>query len=98
MKNKRHPVLRMSFMILERLREESRHRTKVVVRVPNIVRVELELAAVEVEVRSVVEDAIGIQRIIFARLSHRSLKQISSFKLLNLIRQHFLKEIRLEQK
>jgi hypothetical protein len=44
----------------ERLRETARGRAIVLVRIGNIVRVELELVVVEVEVRSVVEDVIAI--------------------------------------
>jgi hypothetical protein len=45
----------------ERLRTEPRRRPVVVVGIVDKVRVELDLAIVEVEVRSVVEANIGIQ-------------------------------------
>jgi hypothetical protein len=44
----------------ERLREEDGRGTVVVVRVVDIVRVELDLVLVEVEVRRVVEDLIAL--------------------------------------
>lgn len=51
----------MPFVLAEeRLRDESRRRAVVVVRVGHIVRVELDLVVVEVEVRSVVELTIAI--------------------------------------
>lgn len=58
----------------ERLRKEQRDRTIVVVRVVHPVRVELDLAIVEVQVRGVVEPAIGIRIIAPVRLRHRALR------------------------
>lgn len=46
--------------IIERLRDESRHGTVVVVRVVDPVRVELDLAVVEVEIRGVGEVAVSV--------------------------------------
>ena len=51
----------MPFAVEERLREEAGRRPIVVVEVRDIVRVELDLAVVEVEVRRVVERTIGVQ-------------------------------------
>ncbi|MBI2627717.1 hypothetical protein HYW72_02170 [Candidatus Nomurabacteria bacterium] len=45
----------------ERLRNDTRRRTVVLVRIVDRVRVELDLAVVEVEVRSVVEVDTGIR-------------------------------------
>lgn len=58
----------------ERLRNERRRRTVVVVGIVEPVRVELDLAVVEVEVRGVIEAIIGIRIFVFARPSHQSLK------------------------
>ena len=44
----------------ERLRDEERRRAIVVIGIGHMLRVELELVVVEVEVRSVVEDVIAI--------------------------------------
>ena len=44
----------------ERLRETARGRAIVLVRVGDIVRVELDLVVVEVEVRGVIEDLIAV--------------------------------------
>lgn len=52
-----------TFCDTERLRKEGRSGTVVVVRVVGPVGVELELAVVELEVRSVREVAIGIRSI-----------------------------------
>lgn len=49
----------------ERLRTEPRGGTVVLVRIADPVRVELNLAVVEVEVRSVVEANIGIRMTVF---------------------------------
>ena len=48
-------------MIQEALRDEGRRRAIVLVRVADMLRVELDLAVVVVEVRSVVEADIGIR-------------------------------------
>ena len=58
---------------MERLREDGRGRTIVVVGIAHPVRVELDLTVVEVEVRGVVELAIGVQIIAFACPCHRKL-------------------------
>ena len=58
----------------ERLRGETRRGTVVLVRIVDVVRVELDLVIVEVEVRSVIEANIGIRIIVFVRLCHRSFK------------------------
>lgn len=55
----------------ERLRKNGRGRTIVVVRVAHPVRVELDLAIVEVEVRGVVEPVIVVRIIAFAHPYHR---------------------------
>ena len=47
----------------ERLRNETRRRTVVVVGIVNVVRVELDLAVVEVEVRSVIKANIGVRNL-----------------------------------
>ncbi len=49
-----------AFLTKERLRSEPGSRPEVVIRIVNIVRVELELVIVEVEVRRVREVAIGV--------------------------------------
>ena len=64
----------MPFVKLERLRNERRRGTVVVVRIVEPVRVELDLAVVEVEVRGVIEANIGIRIFVFAHPSHQSLK------------------------
>jgi len=64
----------MPFVKLERLRNERRRRTVVVVRIVEPVRVELDLAVVEVEVRGVIEANIGIRIFVFVHPSHQSLK------------------------
>jgi hypothetical protein len=51
----------VSLLFKERLREDSRDGTIVVIRIVNIVRVKLDLAIIEVEVRRLVEVAIGIR-------------------------------------
>ncbi len=61
-----------------RLREEPGSRTVVVVRVVDIVRVELELAVVPVEDRRVLEATIGLR--IFA-ISHQESPAIESASL-----------------
>lgn len=58
---------------MERLREEAGHRTEVVVRVVNEVRVELDLAVVEVEVGRLGEVAIGLRIIVLIHLCHQTL-------------------------
>lgn len=68
---------------LERLRKKTRHRAIVVVRIVNPVRVELDLAVVEVEAGSVREIAVSVRIIASVRLCHRTakftaLKHISS--------------------
>ena len=55
----------------ERLRKEPRRGTIVVVRVTHVVRVELDLAVVEVEVRRVVEPAISVWILLLPIYSHR---------------------------
>ena len=50
----------------ERLRNEARRRAIVVVHIRDIVRVELELAVVQVEVRRAREPTIGARIIVFA--------------------------------
>lgn len=57
----------------ERLRGEPRRRAIVVVGIAHPVRIELDLAIVEVEVRSVVEANIVVRIIAFAHLRHRKL-------------------------
>ena len=54
-------VPRDTFSRKERLRDEARSRTIVVVRIANMVRVELDLAVIEVEVRRVVEADIRVR-------------------------------------
>ncbi len=49
---------------IETHREEAGDGTEVVIRVVDIVRVELELAVVEVAVRSLREDAVGIRSLV----------------------------------
>ncbi len=63
---------------LERLREEPGSGTVVLVGIVNPVRVELDLAVVEVEVRRVVEANIRLRKIVFARPWHRSSKAVSA--------------------
>ncbi len=60
----------------ERLRNESRGGTIVVVRIVEPVRVELDLAVVEVEDRGVIEADIGIRRIVLIRPCHQSSKVV----------------------
>ena len=80
---------RIPFACKERLREERRHRPIVVVGIARPVGVELELAVVPVEDRGLVELAIGVRIIVFARPYHQSLKIVlTTISLLNLIRQH----------
>ena len=74
----------------ERLRREARGRAIVVVDIADIVRVELDLAVVEVEVRSVREVAITVRISVFVCPWHRNLIndpcwQLGIFLLLNLI-------------
>ena len=64
----------MLFVKWERLRNESRGGTVVVVRIVDPVRVELDLAVVPVEVRGVIEASIGIRIFVFAYPYHQSLK------------------------
>ena len=59
---------------LERLRKKTRHRPIIVVRIVDPVRVELDLAVVEVEVRSVREITVGVRIIAFVRLCHQTAK------------------------
>lgn len=54
------PIIRGISFFGKRFRDRSRSGAIVVVCISNVVRVELHLAIVEVEVRSVVELAIGI--------------------------------------
>lgn len=54
----------------ERLRDEARGRAVVVVGIDDVVRVELELAVVEVEDRRVRELAIGLKVIVSTHLTH----------------------------
>ncbi len=58
--------------VLERLRNESRSGTIVAVRIVEPVRVELDLAVVEVEDRGVIEADIGIRRIVPTHPCHQS--------------------------
>lgn len=58
----------------ERLRTEPRRRAIVVIGIVDPVRVELDLAIIEVEVRRVVELTIGIRIFVFAYLSHWNLR------------------------
>ena len=58
----------------ERLRGETRGGTVVLVRIVDVVRVELDLVVVEVEVRSVTEADIGIRIFVFVHPCHRSFK------------------------
>ena len=58
----------------ERLREKRGRRAIVVVGIVDIVRVELDLVVVEVEVRSVIEANIGIRIFVFVHPCHRSFK------------------------
>jgi len=51
----------VSLLFKERLREDSRNGTIVVIRIVNIVRVKLDLAIVEIEVQRLVESTIGIR-------------------------------------
>ena len=86
----------------ERLRAESGRRTIVLVGVRDIVRVELDLAIVEVEVRSVAEGrvpTIGNMPLSTHSTGGRGLPiytiriySISSFNLLNFIRRHLFKK------
>jgi len=69
----------------ERLRDEAGGRTIVPVRIVDIVRVELDLAIVEVEVRGLVEIAIGIRIIVFAHPKSLELEVIMTS-----ISEHFL--------
>ncbi len=86
--------MRIPFLAAERLREEAGHRTEVVVRVVNEVRVELDLAVVEVEVGRLGKVAIGLRIIALIHLRHQTLNFTSRWKrnytllVLNLIRQH----------
>ncbi len=61
-----------TFCNSERLRNDTGGRTVVLVRIVNRVRVELDLAVVEVEVRTVVEADTGIRIIAFAHPCHQS--------------------------
>jgi hypothetical protein len=60
----------------ERLRNESRHGAIVGVHVVTRVRVSLDLAVVEVEVRHVIETIVGIRKIVFVHPSHQSLNAL----------------------
>ena len=55
---------------VERLRNEHRRRTVVLVGIVEPVRVELDLAVVEVEVRGVIEADISIRIFVLAHPSH----------------------------
>ena len=75
------------------LRNEARRRPVVVVGVADPVRVELDIAVVEVEVRRVVEANIRLRIFAFARPRHRSSKAILAgnealISLLNFIQRH----------
>jgi hypothetical protein len=77
----------------ERLREEPGGGTVVVVRIADIVRVELHLVVVEVEVGRVRELTIAIRIIVFAHPWHRNQTNGSCWKqdviqFLNFIWQH----------
>ena len=52
----------------EWLRTEGRHRPKLLVGIADMVGVELDLAIVEVQVRRLVEVAIGIRKLSLVRL------------------------------
>lgn len=86
--------MRIPFLAAERLREEAGHRTEVVVRVVNEVRVELDLAVVEVEVGRLGKVAIGLRIIAPIHLCHQALNFTSRWErnymllALNLIWQH----------
>ena len=67
-----------AFCIWERLRGDAGSRTIVVVRVVEIVGVELDLVVVEVEVRSVVELTITIEIFVFIHPCHRKLRFTSA--------------------
>ena len=60
----------MLFSFEKKLREKNGRRAIVVVGIVNEVRVELELAIVEVEVRRVVELTISVRYIAFVRQYH----------------------------
>ena len=83
-----------AFSDKERLREERRRGTVVLVGIVDLVRVELDLAVVEVEDRRVREVAIGIRIIALIHLCHQALNFTSRWKrnymllTLNLIWQH----------
>lgn len=78
----------------ERLREEGRSGTVVLVGVVEPVGVELDLAVVEVEDRRVREVAIGVRNIVPVRPCHQTLsftscwKQAYTLSVLNLIRRY----------
>ena len=73
---KRYPKGYLFCRKSERLRNESRGGTVVVVRIVEPVRVELDLAVVEVEDRGVIEADIGIRRIVPTHPCHQSLKVV----------------------
>ncbi len=60
----------------EELRNETGGRPVVVVRIRHVVRVELDLVVVEVEVRGLVEADIGIRIFVSTHPCHRSLKVV----------------------
>ena len=69
--------MRIPFVVKERLRNETGHGAEVVVRIVEPLRVELDLAVVEVDVRRV-REAIAIARIsAYVRQCHWNLKVIS---------------------
>lgn len=76
LENTKGTRLRIPFANEERLREERRGRTIVVVRIRDVVRVKLNPVVIEVEVRRVRELAISVRIIVFAHPWHRSLKAI----------------------
>lgn len=84
--------------VLERLRHEARRGTVVVVGIVDPVSVELDLAVVEVEVRRVREAVVIVGIIASTHPWHRTLrftvcwKQTYILSVLNLIRQHPVKE------
>lgn len=56
-----------------RLREDKRRRTILIIDILNLVRASVELTIVEVEVRSVRENAITIRKLLLPTLTHQVL-------------------------
>lgn len=84
-----------AFQTKERLRSEPGSRPEVVIRIVNIIRVELELVVVEVEVRRVREVVIGVwilpSPVLTPKLESGSCWKQDAFLLLNFIWQHPLR-------